>query len=493
MNALFLLTPALCLCAFSFLLLAVDAGICGVSARARSAGFWIAILGLIAAAGLLRAPGAAPLLFGRQMLIWDGLSYFLTGIGILTAFFVVLLSERYRGFEGARLGAYYALLLLAVAGIYFISASNDFLMIFISIEMIGVPSFILSGYLRGQPRSNEAAMKFFLIGAFSSAMLVYGISILYGLTGSTSLTFLRDHPAILQDKPALVLIAVFLILVSFGFKIALAPFHMWVPDVFEGAPTPIAAFLSVAPKIAGAAIALRVFGFAMAEARLGILNVLAVLAALTMTVGNVIGLRQTQVVRLLAYSSIAHMGYLLMGLVAGNPLGTSGVYLYGWAYLFMNLGAFVVVICLSNATGSNELSSFAGLAKRAPALSALLAFFLISLAGLPPTAGFVAKFYVFSAALQADRLWLVVIGAVNSVISVGYYFKILHAMYFQAPADPSPIPMSFATRFALAVTSFFTLMIGVSPEYFMAKAQGLASALSIEKTAPAATAEPAQP
>jgi NADH-quinone oxidoreductase subunit N len=352
-------------------------------------------------------------------------------------------------------------------------SANDFLMIFLAIELVGIPGFILVGYLRHAEKSSEAAIKFFLIGAFSSAMLAYGISILYGITGSTSLTSLVSGAALLQEHASLSLVAVFLILVSFGFKMALVPFHMWVPDAFEGAPTPIAAFLSVAPKIAGVAIAMRVFTINMAGAELGSLHVLAILAAATMTVANLIGLRQTNVVRLLAYSSIAHMGYILLGLVAGGPTGIASVYLYGGAYLFMNVGAFAVVVCLANALQSSDLSAYAGLAKRAPLLSALFVLFLLSLAGIPPTAGFIAKFYVFSAAYNAGWLWLVLIAAVNSVISVGYYFKILRAMYFGVPSTDSPIEINPPTRLTLAATALATLFFGIMPQYVFTKTDQL--------------------
>ena len=315
------------------------------------------------------------------MLIADGLSFFLTWIALLTTFFVVLMSEYDKTFDGMSLSVYYGLLFLAATGLILVASANDFLMIFLGIELVGIPGFILTGYLRHVEKSSEAAIKFFLIGAFSSAMLAYGISILYGITGSTSLTSLQDSAHLLSDHASLALVAIFFVLVSFGFKIALVPFHMWVPDAFEGAPTPIAAFLSVAPKVAGVAIALRVFNLNMPSADVGVLNVLAILAALTMTVANVLGLQQTNVIRLLAYSSIAHMGYLLLGLIAGTSAGISSVYLYSWVYLFMNLGAFAIVICLSNAVGSSDLSAYEGLAKRAPLLSAFFVLFLISLGG----------------------------------------------------------------------------------------------------------------
>lgn len=483
MTSLRLLAPTLSLSAFAFLLFGLDAYADGRRVPARRAAFWISLAGLALTLALISpVPAGAPQVFGRGMLVWDGVSYFLSWIAVLTVLLVALLSEQCREFKGLSLSVYFGLILLAAAGLIFVSAANDFLMIFLSIELVGVPSFILTGYLRRQQKSSEAALKFFLIGAFSSAMLAYGVSILYGIMGSTSLVALQSGAALLQKEPALTLLALFFILVSFGFKMGLVPFHMWVPDAFEGAPAPVAAFLSVAPKVAGAAVALRVFNLTLPSADLGIVKALAVLAALTMTIGNLIGLQQRNVIRLLAYSSIAHMGYLLLGLVAGGPVGASSVFLYGWVYLFMNLGAFAVVICLSNAVGSSDLSAFAGLAKRSPRLSVLLALFLVSLAGIPPTAGFVAKFYVFWAAFNAGWTWLVILAAVNSVISVGYYFKILHAAYFMAPTEETPVEMSLSTRGTLAVASFFTLLVGLCPQLYIEKVQRLSSLIPAMQT-----------
>ncbi len=472
-----LLAPVFSLCTFAFVLFGVDAMALRGTDALRKLSFWIALVGVVISAALLvfpSGPEQGPHLFGHQMLVWDGLSYFLSWIAVLTVFFVILLSERYREFTGLRLSAYFGLLLLAAVGLILLSAANDFLMIFLAIELIGIPSFILTGYLRHKEKSSEAAIKFFLIGAFSSAMLAYGISLLYGLTGTTSLLGLHQALPLLQEKAPIALLAVFFLIVSFGFKIAVVPFHMWVPDAFEGAPIPIAAFLSVAPKIAGAAIAIRVFVLTLEPSTVGISSALAVLAAVTMTIGNVIGLQQTNVIRLLAYSSIAHMGYLLLGLVAATTMGLSSVYIYGWVYLFMNLGTFAIVIALSNAMGSTEISSYAGLARRAPRVSALLVLFVLSLAGIPPTAGFFAKFYVFAAAFDAQWKWLVVIAAVNSLISVGYYFKILHAMYFQAPTETSDVELTSSSLLTLGATSFFTLAIGFAPQFFLGRSQFLA-------------------
>jgi NADH-quinone oxidoreductase subunit N len=484
-----LLAPTLVLSAFAFLLFGLDT----LKGRARpgvkSAGFWLALLGLGISAAMISSAGQpTPILYGRGMLVSDSLSFILSWIAILTTFLVVILSENDRTFEELPLCAYYGLLLLSATGLILVVSANDFLMIFLSIELVGVPGFILTAYLRSVEKSSEAGMKFFLIGAFSSAMLAYGISILYGITGSTSLASLQNGMPLLMAKAPLTLVALFFVIVSFGFKIALVPFHMWVPDAFEGAPTPVAAFLSVAPKVAGAALALRVFSLTLQSAQLGVINVLAILVVLTMTVANLIGLQQTNVIRLLAYSSIAHMGYLLLGLVAGGPAGISSVYLYGWIYLFMNLGAFTVVICLSNSLQSSDLSAYAGLSKRAPALSALFLLFLISLAGIPPTAGFIAKFYVLSAAYNAGWIWLVLIASANSVIAVGYYFKILHAMYFKAPVSTEAVPITLPIRFVLGVTSFVTLCMGIAPQAGFAMVQKLVA------TPPAATTTtPVQP
>lgn len=474
MSSLRLVAPVGCLCAFAFALFGLDAWTRKVTQRNWRSAMLLALAGL-GVTGITLCPLATTVaLIGRGMMVWDGLSYFFSWIALLTLFFVVLMSSRYREFAGLRMGPYFGLLLLAGAGVILLVSSNDFLMIFLGIELIGVPSFIVAGFLRDQERSSEAAVKFFLIGAFSSAMLVYGISIIYGITGSMSLTDLQRHWTTGSAMGALGLIGIFFVIVSFGFKIALVPFHMWVPDVFEGSPKPIAAFLSVAPKVAGAAIALRVFNTVLPFSAMGMIAVLAGIAALTMTTANLIALQQTNIIRLLAYSSIAHMGYLLLGLVGGEQGGISGVYLYGLAYLLMNLGAFAVVIALSGQLASDDLSAYAGLAHRAPGIAALLTLFLASLAGIPPTVGFLAKFYVFLAAFQAGWVWLVALAALNSVISVAYYFKIVHWMYFKPAASSTPAAPGFGESLAVGLAAALTIAIGVAPQYVLPWTQRLA-------------------
>lgn len=486
-ESLRLAAPALTLTAFALLQFALDAWGTLSKATVRRLTFGTSFLALIAAGALVPGPRIdSATVFGRGMLIWDGLSYFVTWLGLFAAGMTILLSPSHRAFHGLRLAAYNGLMLLATVGVLFVGLAQDWLMILIAIELVGIPSFIVTAYLRRDARSAEAGIKFFLIGAFSTAMLVYGISLLYGLLGSTSLAAMSAAgTGPLETHAALSLLALFLILVSFGFKIALVPFHMWVPDVFDGAPTPIAAFLSVAPKIAGAAVALRVFTLILGSSTLGLLTVLAVLAALSMTVANLIGLQQTNVIRLLAYSSIAHMGYMLLGLVAGGGSGTAAFYLYGLAYLVMNLGAFAIVISVCDATGTRELSGFAGLARRSPYLSALLVLFLISLAGIPPTAGFVAKFYAMAAAYEAGWLWLVIFAGVNTVIGVGYYFKLAHAMYFRSAESDTPVELALPVRLVLALTSFATLLLGLAPDFATVHVQRLAgSAPVLERPRP---------
>jgi NADH-quinone oxidoreductase subunit N len=465
MNRIGLLLPVLSLSAFAMALLGWDTLDSPTARRLRPMGFWLALAGLAVAAASMRLPAVegGTVIYARGMLVADGLSNFMTWIAILGSWLVVLMSRFDQAFEGNSLGAYFGLLFFSAVGLILVASSNDLLMIFLSIELVGVPAFVLTGFLRRREKSNEAAIKFFLIGAFSSAMLAYGLSILYGVAGHTSLAYFAENVSVIKAHASLVMLAIFFILVSFGFKMALVPFHLWVPDAFEGAPIPIAAFLSVGPKLAGLAVTLRVFSLNPAFADLPVMPIFVALSALTMTIANLVGLKQSNVVRLLAYSSIAHLGYLLLGLIGGGAIGISSVYFYGWVYLFMNLGAFAAVLCVSNALGSTQLSAYEGLARRSPLLSALLTLYLVSLAGIPPTAGFVAKFFVFSSAFQAGWVWLVVLAALNSVISVGYYFKIVRAMYFGKPTESTPISIAVPERFVLGVTSFVTLVFGVAP------------------------------
>jgi NADH-quinone oxidoreductase subunit N len=339
-------------------------------------------------------------------------------------------------------------------------SSTDFLMILISIEILSVSSFILTGYFKDERRSSEAAMKYFLVGAFSSSLMIYGISLLYGLTGSTGLQGLFD--AALKEGPRLPLVgSVLLILAGFGFKLAMVPFHMWVPDTYEGAPTPITAFLSVAPKAAALGILVRAFAN---HSQLQITWLVALLAALTMTVGNLSALPQTNIKRLLGYSSIAQMGYVLVGFVAAGPSGVGSVLIYALVYMFMNLGVFACAIAVSNEAQTEELDGFSGLAQRSFPLALITTVFLLSLTGLPPVAGFIGKFSIFAAAISEGWIWLSVIGVLNSVISLYYYFGIVRRMFFSDPLVPAKnFSLSPSLAGCVAVTLFVTVVAGIFP------------------------------
>jgi len=434
--------------------------------------FAVALMGLTAAALVAPYPGE-PFIFGRQMMIWDVFAYVTCWIALLAAFFVVLMSERNAVVSQERTGPYYSLLLLATAGLYVLGTANDLIMIFLAMELVGIPLFVLTGYAVHRQKSIEAATKFFLVAVFSSGMLIYGISLIYGAVGSTSLKIVTDPTVLAGHSSVLLAMGLALLLIALGYKVGIVPFHLWVPDAFTGAPTPVAAYLSVAPKIAGLIVLARVFGATIITTSFSFVWTLAIFSALTTFIGTLVGLRQTNVVRLLAYSSIAHMGYMLLGVLAASPDGMAATYLYGSAYLFMNMGAFTLVAAVVNRTGSPELDAFRGLSKKSPVVSALLVLFLFSLAGLPPLAGFVAKFYVLSAAYHAGWKLLVLWAALNAVIGAAYYFKIIRAMYLQSSDQEVSVPLNTQERIILAAASFFTLAIGLAPQLFLERFHAL--------------------
>ena len=399
---------------------------------------------------------------------------------LLAAFLAVMTSLDERLIARISVGEYYCLMLFATFGFMVLASAGDLIMIFVGLEMASIPCYVLAGYSYQDVKSNEAGIKYFLLGAFSSAILLYGMSFLYGLCGSTFLTDIGS--ALGRGSDTLVpTIGFGVFLAGLTFKMTVVPFHMWVPDTYEGSPTPVAAFFSVVSKTAGLVVLIRV----MAALKPGFLAlnmdwtfVLSVLSAMTMIVGTVIGVVQTNVKRLLAYSSIAHVGYILIGVCAGTRAGIQSVVIYLFAYLFMSIGSFSVVTAVSRATGGEGLSHFTGLNRRSPVLAAAMAVFLLSQAGIPPLAGFIGKFFIFGVAIREQMYALAVIGVLTSVISLFYYAKILKAMYFtraDAPAEDSPavaqspaLPVSAvattpAMRTALVIMVFFTLALGLFP------------------------------
>jgi len=401
-----------------------------VVAEKRALG-WLSLVAVLGAllSTLLIYP-ASPEIQG--MALADGFGRFAGAIVLVAAALAIFLAlERCADFS-RRAGAYYALLLLATVGMQVMTIASDFMTIFLGLEILSLALYILVGFNRRDVRSGEASLKYFLLGAFASGFFLYGIALIYAATGTTNLAGLTQALLPLSVPlpfAPLLPIGVGLLIVGFGFKVALVPFHMWTPDVYQGAPTPVTAFMSVGTKVAAFAAFIRVLA-ALASDNQPWLPALAALSVLTMTLGNLAALRQTSLKRMLAYSSIAHAGYLLIGLAAGSPLGAEAALYYLLAYTFMTLGAFAVLLAVQR-RDENDVSveRMAGLASRQPGLALAMAIFMFSLAGIPPLAGFFAKLYVFGAAVGAGMVWLAVVGVINSAIGAYYYLRVTVSMY----------------------------------------------------------------
>ena len=371
-------------------------------------------------------------------------------------------------------GEFYALLLLAGLSIMLASAAVNLVMIYLSIEFLSITSYVLTGYLRNDARSTEGALKYFIYGSAASAVMLYGFSLLYGATGTTDLaaiaTALATGSATVQW---LVVPATIMALAGLGFKIALVPYHQWSPDAYEGAPTPVTAFLSVGPKAAGFAVLIRFLLTALPDFQVSWTAVLAGVAIVTMSLGNLVALWQTNVKRLFAYSSIAQAGYMLIGLAALYPqaeswtTGVNGLLVYLFAYLFTNLGAFAVIIAVENRTGSANIPDFAGLIHRSPFLALTMLVFLLSLIGIPPTGGFLGKLFVFGAAIQRRMILLAVVGIINSVVSVYYYYAIMRQMFFGEAGDTEPIKLTPSLGFVVGINVVMVLGIALYAEPFI--------------------------
>jgi NADH-quinone oxidoreductase subunit N len=352
-------------------------------------------------------------------------------------------------------------------------------MMYLSLELVSISSYILSGFTKENPRANEASLKYVIYGAFSSGLMLYGISILYGLTGSLNFYALNQSLASGTSSQAAVLVAIVLMLVGLGYKISAVPFHFWTPDVYEGAPVTVTAFLSVTSKAAGFALLIRFFkiGFIDVAAQpavagmweifrgLNWTDIIAVLSVLTMTVGNLVALWQSNMKRLLAYSSIAHAGYILMGFVTLTDQGISAMLMYFVAYLLMNLGAFYIVMLVANKYHTEEIDGYAGLGYRSPYAAFTLAVCLFSLTGIPPTFGFVGKLYLFAALIKTNYIWLAIVGVLNSVVSLYYYAKVVRSMYLVQPAENTRIEFGFGTNLMMTILMVpnIALMIYFTP------------------------------
>ncbi len=375
-----------------------------------------------------------------DMIVVDPFSHMFKWIVLLTSFAIILISNYSNELEDSNQSEYLVLLIAVTLGLFLMTSSTNLLMIYLAIELVSIPSYILAGILKNDAKSNESALKYVIFGSFASGVMLFGISWLYGLSGSTDISVV--HSALLScSNPTTLYISFIMIIVGFGYKISMVPFHYWTPDVYEGSPTTITAFLSVAPKVAGFALFIRVFiTLFTVDGVLGSVPIvgfdwpllIAVLSALTMTIGNLLALQQSNVKRMLAYSSISHVGFMLMAFSVLSKDAMVGIVFYLVMYAFMNLGAFFFTIFASNKLDSVEVDSWNGLGKRNPVLGAFMVLVLVSLAGLPPTSGFIGKVYLFSALFSESKYyWLAVVGILNSVVALYYYFRVVKSMYFE--------------------------------------------------------------
>lgn len=410
-------------------------------------------------------------LFFGGMVRHDVLSQIFKTMVLLAGAFTALISVDYPGL--GRKGEFYLIIIVATLGASLMSAAADLIMVFVALETTTIPLYILAGFLRNNAKSTESGMKYFLFGSFTSAWLLYGFSLLYGFTGQTNLYEIAGFLTSEQfgANPVPVLATIVLIVVGFGFKISAVPFHFWTPDVYEGAPTPVTAFVSVASKAASFALLLRFF-VAVFPTELVIgstdiqafwIQLMSVLAVITMTLGNLVALAQRNIKRLLAYSSIAQAGYTLIGLaaVSSQDFSVAAIAFYMFMYTFTNLLAFTVIILFSEATGSETIADLAGLSRRNPMLALTMTIALLSLAGIPPAAGFFGKFFLFQAAVDAGLAWLAIVGVLNAIISLYYYLMVIKIMYVDRSEDEDkPIPVGTTYAWVLAITSIVVIILG---------------------------------
>ena len=402
-----------------------------------------------------------------RMVIIDSYTAFFRVLFCLTSIIVMLMSIDYAKYFPSRQGEYYALLIFATMGMMLLPASGNFLTLFLSLELLSISSYILAAYMRNHPKSVEAGLKYLIIGGLSTGTLLYGISFIYGLTGTTDFQKVTEWIVHRGKIEPVLLVAGFLILVGLFFKIASFPFHVWVPDVYEGSPTPVTAFLSVGSKGAGFAVLVRVLLNVLTPLKQEWVFLVAILAAATLLFGNLAAIPQKNIKRLLGYSSIGQAGYLLVGLSAGNHLGASAILFYLLAYLFSNLAAFLVVVVFFRTTQSDEIDDYSGLSRRSPLLASALTLGLLSLAGVPPLAGFFGKFILLGAAVREGLIWLVYIGALCIVISLYYYLMVIKQMYMGEIKDPRPLAIAPSARWTLYACMIGILIVGIYPSPFL--------------------------
>lgn len=397
----------------------------------------------------------------------DNFATFFNITFLIAAALSILMSDGYLKREDFSVGEYYPLILFSTAGAMWMASGTDMMTIFLGLEVLSISLYVLAGFLRNKTDSNEAGLKYFLLGAFSTGFLLYGIALIYGVTGTTNVAdiglYLSAHPGELSNP--MTLAGMVLLSTGFLFKIGAAPFHMWAPDVYQGAPTPITAFMSAGPKAAALAAFMRILTLGLGGLQDEWTSILWVLAVLTMTVGNVVAIYQTNIKRMLAYSSIAHAGYALVGIVAANEIGMSGILFYMLAYTFMNIGAFGILVLAGKKGEENlTLEGFSGFGYKRPLLGVAMTIFLFSLMGIPPMAGFAGKFFIFSGAIKAGYIWLAVIAMLNSAVSLYYYLRVMVYMYFKDPVEEYDwITMNVGAVVSIVLALIGVLYLGILP------------------------------
>jgi len=492
LSNLFLLSPEIIITVVAFAIITLDITWKDDDKSTRILP-WVAFFGGVAAfltllyIWLISTETVVATDFNQQvpMLSVDRTALFFKMLAVLTIILVGLSAGEYIKKHTPFRGEFYALTMLAGLSLMLLAGSTNLIIIYLSFEFLSISSYILTGYLRRDLRSTEASLKYFLYGALASGVMLYGFSLLYGVTGSVDLATIAVNLG--ESQVAVVIAALLLMLVGFGFKIALVPFHQWSPDAYEGAPTPITAFLSVGPKVAGFAVFIRVMVVALPAYEVSWTPLLSFVAILTMTLGNLVALWQTNMKRMLAYSSIAQAGYMLVGLAAWSATpnssadflgGVDAIMIFLLAYLFTNLGVFAVAIILENQMGTSNISDYAGLIRRSPYLSVALLIFFLSLIGIPPTSGFIGKLFVFGAAIDQRLYVLAAFGVFNSVISVYYYFGVVRQIFFEKGADESPIQTGAAMNAVVTVGLVMTLLIALWGQPFIQFASESAQALA---------------
>lgn len=434
---------------------------------------YLAVAGLIIPAIFVALIARSPESSFAGTLVVDPLATVFQWIFLVSASLVILSSIDYVRRRTPYPGEFYALLLFATLGAMFLASGNELITLYVALELTSVSQYILAGFLKGDRASSEAGIKYLLLGAISSAVLLYGIALIYGATGTTGLPGIRD--ALGGGTSLVARVGMVFLLAGFGFKVAIVPFQFWVPDVYQGAPTPVTAFLSVSSKAAGFAALLRVFGTALQPLAADWTTAFAVLAAITMTIGNVAALRQTNVKRLMGYSSIGQAGYALAGLSAASHVTATGLVYFLIAYAITNLGAFIAIVHVSNRLSSDDLADYAGMSRRAPLTSLALTVALLSLVGIPPMVGFWSKIYLFLGVLQEGQTGLVIVGLLNGALAAYYYLKIVHAMYLREPSVDQPLPADTSVSVALVAAMVGIFVAGIVPGPFITAASAAAS------------------